>query len=112
MTIIYKPVKIETAAQAEALPVGTLAVNWEIPSAAVRIGPDDADGYPWLVNSQNLGWHSDIVGHTAFVPIEAEEETRAFYDSKRGTTIRVPVDDRAREKGRVETRLVTPWDAA
>ena len=70
MTTIYVPRLIESAEQAEALPVGTtvthpdywprekgnLLGSWE--------GPGDA-----MQNAEMVGW-------TALVPIEAEEETR------------------------------------
>lgn len=110
MTTIYIPRLIESAEQAEALPVGALAVNWEIPSAAVRIGPDEADGYPWLVNSQNLGWHSHIVGHTALVPIEAEEEVEAAsHVMGKLAASGVEVTERTGDVASWQRRYVTPW---
>lgn len=117
MTTLYRPVLIKTAGQAEALPVGTLAVNSEIPSAAVRIGPDEADGYPWLVNSQNLGWHSHIVGHIALVPIEAEETRSegtgwivptAFGPKLAGAYLGSP--DGTPPKRYTQTTWRTPWE--
>lgn len=109
MTTLYKPVLIDSTEQAEALPIGTpvLEVLTDPGEDERVVGADFIDD----------GFDEDLTPgsnfhHVALVPIEAEEETRAFYDSKRGTTIRVPVDDRARERGRVETRHVTPWEEA
>ena len=99
MTILYKPVKIESAEQAEALPIGTVTINPEEDlEACVKIGAGrwfgthgDARGYPDRV----------IVGDTALVLIEAEEETKAERLNRVG-------DPRWQES----TRLVTPWEEA
>ena len=72
MTTLYKPVLIESAEQAEALPVGTLARDGDL-SVAVKAEDghwartDVADGLPMMGSSSMAGW-------TALVPIEAEEE--------------------------------------
>lgn len=74
---LYVPVLIETAAQAEALPVGTLATRtgagtdgWT--DGAVRV--DYGDG--WQIAGYALSTdHEFMVGWTALVPVEAEEET-------------------------------------
>ena len=68
MTTLYKPVLIESAEQAEALPIGTVATH----------------RYHWPLEKFQGVWqycdgvfdHRDMVGWTALVPIEAEEETR------------------------------------
>ena len=60
MTILYKPVLIESAAQAEALPEGTVLVQG-IYSLVV--------GNDW-----HTARHESTIGWTALVPIEAEEE--------------------------------------
>lgn len=93
MTVLYMPVRIESVEQAEALPVGTtvthpdywprekgnLLGSWE--------GPGDA--------MQN----AEMVGFTALVPIEAEEEFGAGGDG---------MD----EDFYLTRRLVTPWEEA
>ena len=68
MTTLYKPVLIETAEQAEALPEGTVATS-EFGFAREKwcggwTGADDDALYDHL---HMLGW-------VALVPIEAEEE--------------------------------------
>lgn len=84
MTTLYRPVLIESAEQAEALPVGTIALlDPDKPAAfenhaAVRVDHYEADGFPWLVDSQCLAEHPSMVGWTALVPIEAEEEFTAM----------------------------------
>lgn len=71
MTTLYKPVLIESAEQAEALSIGTVATRGAI--AAVRV-PEQTHDKPW--RSGVLGWaHVSAIGWTALVPIEAEEET-------------------------------------
>lgn len=77
MTTIYVPRLIESAEQAEALPLFTIATIEDSP----------ATGYPEVARKIVNGWrnrdlvdgripHADMVGWTALVPIEAEEETR------------------------------------
>ena len=79
MTTLYKPVKIESAEQAEALPIGTMAAQAEEgpwPAlVCIRVewgwnctGMPDEAGEPFLVG------HGLMVGDTALVPIEADEE--------------------------------------
>ena len=90
MTTLYKPVLIESAEQAEALPVGTTVTHpdyWPREKANLLgswEGPGDA--------MQNV----DMVGWTALVPIEAEEET-LWSGSRHLYT---------------QTRYVTPWEEA
>ena len=79
MTTLYKPVLIESAEQAEALPVGTVAIDLDSQGqprqASIRVrcgwyctGEVEADGSPWLAP------HDVMAGDTALVPIEAEGE--------------------------------------
>lgn len=99
MTTLYRPVLIESAEQAEALPVGTLAKDGDLSVAVKAEGgywarTDVADGLPMMGGSSMDGW-------TALVPIEAE--TDRLYPA--GATLKnydVPT----------HTRLVTPWEAA
>lgn len=129
MTTLYKPVKIESAEQAEALPVGTtvthpdywprekgnLLGSWE--------GPGDA-----MQNAEMVGW-------TALVPIEAEEETSVVVSAPGSRDIdshpyseanmdsdgnvwfgeghrRVDVTEQFNvwTKQHTRTRFVTPWE--
>lgn len=80
MTTLYRPVLIESAEQAEALPVGTVArshgSDGEPTHACLRMAngwwctdETNDDGTPFLMP------HAGMVSDTAFVPIEAEEET-------------------------------------
>ncbi|MGO2819450.1 MAG: hypothetical protein ACTIA5_01525 [Brachybacterium tyrofermentans] len=84
MTTLYRPVLIESAEQAEALPVGTVALDPGHESAAEA--SDYGPGTP-AVRCRHYEptstWFSDyegsmpakrLVGWTALVPIEAEEE--------------------------------------
>ena len=86
MTALYKPVLIESAEQAEALPIGTVALD-----VAHETDPDLTPYVKitsklwvsvWEVSDDHeLGGYgvcpnSHIVGDSALVPIEAEEETR------------------------------------
>lgn len=102
MTTLYRPVLIETAEQAEALPEGTVAVLEEFaPEVFVK------DGYSWL-GTHGPGGFTNVsaVGLTALVPIEAEEETRPDTSAIRpwGETTPDPLPE--------QTRYVTPWEQA
>lgn len=108
MTVLYRPVLIETAEQAEALPEGTVAYGhfWDgdhEPMAAVRLG----DGWE-LSGLERPGRapSTDVIGFQAFLPIEAEEERRPDTTAIRpwGETTPDPLPE--------HTRLVTPWEEA
>ena len=102
MTTLYKPVLIESAEQAEALPVGTIMFLPAGPYVWTARDPGgeflDHYGRPWhFENTQ------DDEPFTALVPIEAEEDFQkaggaSVYDGGMGSW-----PDR--------TRLVTPWEA-
>lgn len=75
MTTLYRPVKITSAEQAEALPEETIAISEEFaPEVFVKVGPDE-----WF-GTHGPGTMTDLtaVGWTALVPIEAEEEFTAM----------------------------------
>ncbi len=100
MTTLYRPVLIESAEQAEALPVGTLAregANVTIKSFDGRWRWAGLDGVVQPQAEAAVGW-------TALVPIEAEEETRLFPARYRG--------ERKLNGTHRKTRLVTPWEEA
>ena len=73
MTVIYVPVRIESAEQAEALPEGTLARH------AAGSGMDHAHKVRplgrdvWVAVGGNCT-NAEMVGWSALVPVEAEEE--------------------------------------
>ena len=70
MTTLYKPVLIESAEQAEALPVGTVAIlGWGLGS---DIRTRTSNG--WITRAGSVLPSADVVGWTALAPIEAEEE--------------------------------------
>ncbi len=83
MTTLYRLVQITSAEQAEALPVGTLAISSEMYDsgdsmhwAAVKVGlewarTDAGDGLPVF---SDAGMVDVDVPWTALVPIETEEE--------------------------------------
>lgn len=103
MITLYRPVLIESAEQAEALPVGTVAQHNAPGYArhiAVRIFREDGDPRVWRPHRGHaLRTHARMVGWTALVPIEAEEEARIS-------------ETRSRWRGFRESRLVTPWEEA
>ncbi|WP_010550512.1 hypothetical protein [Brachybacterium paraconglomeratum] len=92
MTTLYRPVLIESAEQAEALPVGTVATTADVYQVSRKIEDDGAWHRPDLID--DLGWDEDMVGWSALVPIEAEEEWDVVGDAAVGR------------------RLVTPWEEA
>lgn len=72
---VYVPRLIESAEQAEALPVGTIAIL-DDDSLPVSLNVTKTAEYlmPWR-NGRNVGADENVVGAWALVPIEAEEET-------------------------------------
>lgn len=102
MTVIYIPRLIESAEQAEALPIGTVArshgSDGEPTHACLRM----ANGW-WCTNETNddgtpfLVPHAGMVRDTALVPIEAEEGTDTIQTGA--------------EHSYTRTRYVTPWEA-
>ena len=102
MTTLYRPVLIESAEQAEALPDGTVALahpGEPETGVAHRCGCGDRS-CRWLKEgrSRSSGY---VVGWTALVPIEAEEETDAHLVSADHFPGQGP-----------KRRLVTPWTPA
>ena len=76
MTTLYRPVLIESAEQAEALPDGTLAHgHW--PDRQYGDGLVKKIGGAWMprsVTGIGLAPSEALIGWTALVPIEAEEQ--------------------------------------
>ena len=88
MTTLYKPVLIESAEQAEALPEGTLATH---PLLWAREKVEDL----WQVEGETYE-SMRMVGFVALVPIEAEEGTDTVQTGA--------------EHFYTRTRYVTPWE--
>ena len=115
MTTLYKPVLIESAEQAEAMPPGTVALrSWGDGTTARTL----TNGR-WITPSGGAMPHVEMVGWTALVPIEAEEEHRVVWaEPDPHTSSPMPQED-AREivalrepwepDAHIESRLVTPW---
>ena len=70
MTTLYRPVPIESAEQAEALPEGTVAIAEEF---APEVFVKDEDS--WMgTHGPGAFTNESAVGLEALVPIEAEEQ--------------------------------------
>lgn len=106
MTTLYKPVLIESAEQAEALPEGAL------------VPIEDKDG-PWEKRPDGKFQGAGrvvvdvyrVLDRIALVPIEAEEEWAAEFEPGE---MYVNLDEdtaRAADGGTAMSRLVTPWEA-
>lgn len=104
MTILYKPILIESVEEAEALPGGTVATYGEgnMTLTAHRVTSLAMKPDAWNVMDDLLS-SSDMVGWTALMPIEVEEETRDHPG------IVLPTDPPRYPQ---QTRLVTPWEEA
>ena len=100
MTTLYRPVPIESAEQAEALPVGT-------------VGHEPPHLYAYIKKARNY-WRGtgddaaltdyEMLPFTALVPIEAEEETREHpyrVEERVGYVYHQPVQ---------QVRYKTPWE--
>ena len=103
MTTLYKPVLIESAEQAEALPEGTIMFLPAGPYVWTAREPGgeflDHYGRPWhFENTQ------DDEPFTALVPIEAEEEHG-------GWGFCTPGCERITHSHYPRKRLVTPWES-
>lgn len=108
---LYRPVLIESAEQAEALPEGTVLIredHFAFQKYAGRFVSADPHDLP-------IAHAWEVVGWTALVPIEAEEEL-AHLDPWEGV-----YDPTTREEAEelgplpaqpLHTRLVTPWEEA
>ena len=105
MTTLYKPVLIESVEQAEALPVGTIAVLPDgLCHRQILTKTNNGPG-PWEVDMHGYP-HVALLGWTALVPIEAEEETRdhPHRDEERaGYVYHQPVQ---------QVRYKTRWETA
>ena len=99
MTILYKPVLIESAEQAEALPAFTVAryIDGDV-RAAIKTIDGIWESIPGFYGEE-AHFSEDFIGWTALVPIEAEEEFGAGGDG---------MD----EDFYLTRRLVTPWGAS
>ena len=116
MTTLYRPVLIESAEQAEALPRGTVATYGKGSAkltahrvTVIAVKPD-----AWLVMDDFLS-SSDMVGWTALVPIEAEEEWTVGQEDPSWApgTESWARRFQAQEPGRrLFRRSVTPWEEA
>lgn len=71
MNAIYIPQTIKTAAQAEALPIGTVAMFPGEPSAAARVDY----GCGWSIAADEMSYtHECMTGWTALVPTTTVHE--------------------------------------
>ena len=126
MTTIYVPRLIESVEQAEALPVGTIA--WDRDPAmsdqysiAEKGEPwsDEAQGVDdppwWIGRGQDGATDAQMIGWTALVPIEAEEEWTVGQEDPSWApgTESWARRFQAQEPGRrLFRRSVTPWEEA
>lgn len=117
MSIIYVPRLIESAEQAEALPVGTVTLppaRHRGPTVVTVKGRDEL----WReTGSEQPFTDAEMLDEIALVPIEAEEEWALIYDGQEPTPCADEAD--AREWARIDgegqqpsVRLVTPWEEA
>lgn len=115
MTTLYRPVLIETAEQAEALPIGTIATSAQDAGGVWR----KRTATSWARASMkpslwtNHGIANPDAAITALVPIEAEEEaTRLLYLDGRMDGYSFEAGDELPEEffnGPPRSRYVTEW---
>jgi len=97
MTTIYVPTLIESAEQAEKLPIGTVVLHYPLsPGMEDQAGVRVRGGWEFTGTNPDTFPHAEAVGMQALVPVEAEEETRTDLPGRRGVH---PV-----------RRLVTRWE--
>ena len=97
MTTLYKPVLIESAEQAEALPEGTFIID-ALDLVARREKAGRCAGR-WITEEDGC-LDDPVMPAQALVPIEAEEETRAEYAVRQDW-----------QPDRLVHRYVTPWES-
>ena len=116
MTTLYRPVLIETAEQAEALPEGTVALalpGQPVGSIAHRCGCGDRS-CRWLDEGRGRT-SKHVVGWSALVPIEAEEvrvvASGGLERDQHGATVinHTPAGPRRDYR---RTEFHTPWEVA
>ena len=127
MTVIYVPRLIESAEQAEALPVGTYAKSEETAGTGTWYAPPRVNIGRGMWSGDDLYRCSDMVGWTALVPIEAEEVIGAelryqITDKSYEVHVMRSTDmDNARWQvehnpksatGRIMRQYRTPWEEA
>lgn len=95
MTTLYRPLLIETAEQADALPSGTVATYGQgvTKLTAHRVGKAGRSLDAWMVMDEVVS-HADMTGWTALVPIDVEVEHIRESGGRR----------------RQKTLYVTPWE--
>lgn len=113
MSTLYRPVLIQTADQAAALPIGTVAEYHDEDSwrdVAVKVARND-----WRSAGSDPGmdWSDAyLIDWTALVPVEVEEEMRVTkFHLGTITADGARFDDRTGEPTEHERRLVTPWQS-
>lgn len=109
MTILYRPVLIESAEQAEALPAGTIALHGSPGGRSVASRLPDPHGLllGWITSDGRESFEG-MVGWTALVPVEAREE-RTWISSKLAGPMHVGF---GAAFDTPHARLVTPWEEA
>lgn len=75
---LYVRVLIETAAQAEALPIGTVVVHYPRQGMEDQVGVRVRGGWEFTGTNPDTFDHREAVGMEALVPVEAEEERKGF----------------------------------
>ena len=104
MTTLYRTILIESAEQAEALPIGT-------------VGHEPPHLYAYIKKARNY-WRGtgddaaltdyEMLPFTALVPIEADEELQRTYATPAST---FPGLSWPEQHDAWRRRLVTPWEA-
>ena len=113
MTTLYKPVLIETAEQADQLPEGAFIID--ALDLVARLEKTGRYAGRWLTEEDGC-LDDPVMPAQAFVPIEAEEETRQRdacpIRSMNDPRWKNPFDDHEGDQWVEESRLVTPWEEA
>lgn len=106
MTTLYRPILIETAEQAEALPDGTIVRHDDY----MPVERWHHDGVGYWDNCEFPPTSADLIGRTALVPVEAEEEVMpASRIAGRLTESGVEFTPDTGKVATWQRRYVTPW---
>lgn len=105
MTTLYRPVLIESAEQAEALPEGTIITHAEY-------HPQEKFAGLWGRNRNTSRQLAQQDGWMALVPIEAEEEWKTLHEGS--WHLKTDEDDARRDANSLgaRRRYTTDWEEA
>ncbi|MGY5764966.1 hypothetical protein ACXET9_07195 [Brachybacterium sp. DNPG3] len=110
---IYVPRTIASAAEAEALPIGTVTVHYPRSGMEDQAGVRVRGGWEFTGTIPDVFDHREAIGMEALVPVEAEEqwaETNEFSGVDRVSNEGIAWEQSADNGRRPSRRYVSAWE--